>query len=83
VLGIPYLEIEAKIPLRPFTAHQPNEPVDTAYLTSQTTYWPVKDRNMTSIVESLTESEAWSKHRVEAILNWINTNIEYGGKIPK
>ena len=81
IAGIPYIKIEGKIPVKSFEVYKPDRPPDTVYLTSQTAYWPVKDKDIVFIIENLIKGEMSPKRQVESILQWISANIKYGGEI--
>lgn len=80
LLDIPIVNIEAEIPIKPFTSYNPSDPINTIYLTSASKFWPVEDQEIQNLVQEIINKNTSIKEKTEQILQWIHNNIEYGGQ---
>jgi hypothetical protein len=77
--GIPQIAIEAIIPVKAFAPYMPKERIDPDALTDATQFWPVDDTTIKATVDSIIGDSMSTGREVEAILGWINQNLQFSG----
>lgn len=80
-LGIPQLEIRAKIPVRSSLPYQPQDEIDQQRLTSPTPRWPTHDPRIVDLTGALIKGEIGQEQKLKIIQSWVRSNIKYGGKV--
>ncbi len=81
ILDIPSIYIDGIIPVKAFETYQPLKPINTVGLTNSTTYWPVTDKDIITLVENIITPDMPSKQKAEVFLAWVNRNIRFSGEI--
>lgn len=81
ILGIPSIKITAEISVKAFSPIKASGNVDTFRLTKATSFWPVDDELITTILDDLVTSDMSSKKKAETILGWLNQNVTYSGAV--
>lgn len=79
--GIPYIEVEAEIPVKPFSSYVPKSSIDFQVLTCTTAYWPVDHPKIQQIVHNSIKPGSSVAKKVEDLLGWIRLNVKYGGQM--
>lgn len=80
-LDIPFVEVEAEIPVKPFSSYLPEDPIDFQSLTCPTSRWPVDHPEIQKIVQHSIRPGSSTAEKVEDLLGWIHLNMQYGGKM--
>ncbi len=79
--GIPYIKLNAIIPVKGASNFKPKYKVNKNKLTTETKTWPVKSEVINNIIINIIEDDMSSKEKIDNILEWMNENIEYGGEL--
>jgi transglutaminase-like putative cysteine protease len=79
-LGIPYIEIQATIPVKFSAYYTPRSEINKSHLTAETPYWPANDTKIKELLGRIIQSEMTTEQRIKAIHGWVREHIKYGGE---
>jgi hypothetical protein len=78
-LDIPKVEVNASIPVKPFSPYTPLEQVDGDDYTRPTRYWPSNHPNILDLSDNILKGIAAPLGKLNAIQDWVYQNIKYDG----
>ena len=82
-LGIPYLNVSATIPVRPFATRGGNTKPDRKRLCAATPFWPVDHLDIKNLLPMIIPrgKKLTPRGHVEWLLRWVQNHVRYDGKI--
>jgi len=78
-LDIPKVEVNAFIPVKPFTPYIPLDKVESLYYTSPTAYWPSGHPRILDLSDNILKGIDAPLEKLNAIQDWVYQNIKYDG----
>jgi len=78
-LGIPKVEVNAFIPVKPFTPYTPLKQVDGDDYARPTGYWPSNHHKILDLRDNILKGIDTPIEKLNAIQDWVCLNIKYDG----
>jgi hypothetical protein len=80
IAGLPFLKIQAEIPVFPFQGLANTEKPE-AFFTQKTPFWPVEEKKVQELVKKILKPDLKDDTaRALALLQWVSQNIKYAGE---
>ena len=77
-LGIPCIEITAKIPVKKSCFYKPSFGINKKDLISSSPYWPTDSQKIHEILGKILKTEMNTEQKVKAIHGWVSRNLKFG-----